>query len=187
MKLIFSLILLIGAQALASEGGHGGGHGSEIPKEVAYQALNLTIFIGLLVYFTRAKIRALFQQRYDNFTRLARETEQTRKNLEYKIADIIRRTQVLEQTSQKSLQDAQRDAEKMMAARLEDARQSAVRMENEVATQINDDQTKLIEKLRNEALEMSIADAEKQLQGTSAPDRDKVSKQFNQRVEGATL
>lgn len=186
MMFLLTTLLLIVAQAFAASGGHGGGHG-EIPKETAYQALNLTIFIGLLVYFTRAKIRALFLQRYENFTRLARETEQTRKNLEFKIADIIRRTEVLEQTSQKSLQDAQRDAEKMLTTRLADAKESATRIENEVSSQINDDQKKIIEKLRNEALEMSVAAAEQELQSVSTADKDRITKQFNQRVEGATI
>ena len=50
MKYLAFIILLIGAQALASEGG--GHHGEEgIPKEVMYQAINLTLFLGILVYF----------------------------------------------------------------------------------------------------------------------------------------
>jgi F0F1-type ATP synthase membrane subunit b/b' len=190
MKSLFTFILLMGVQAFANEhgGGHAAAHGEEgIPQEVMYQAINLVLFLGIIVYYGRATVKNLFQSRYDNFMKLARETEQTRKNLEFQIADIIRRTNTLEQTSQKSLTEAQRDAEKMYNTRIEDAKQSATRMQNEVASQINDDQKKLIEKLRTEALELSVTAAQQQLQSASADEKKKVTGQFTQRVEGATV
>jgi F-type H+-transporting ATPase subunit b len=190
MKTLFTFIFLMGVQALANEhgGGHAAAHGEEgIPKVVIYQAINLIVFLAIAIYYGRKPIKNLFQSRYDNFMKLARETEQTRKNLEFQIADIIRRTNTLEQTSQKSLTEAQRDAEKMYNTRLEEARQAAARMQVDVVTQINDDQKKLIERLRTEALEMSVSAAQQQLQSASADEKKKVTGGFTQRVEGATV
>ncbi len=183
MKSLIASLLLVGSSAYASGGG--GHHEDGIPMVVLYQAINFSIFVGILAYFAKDKVKALFQGRYDDFTRLARETEQTRKNLEFKIADIIRRTNTLEQTSQKSLSDAQRDAEKLYNTMIEDAKQAAARLQNEVTNQIKDDQAKMLEKLRTEALEMSVASAKQQLETTSQDEKVKVTRQFSQRVEGA--
>jgi F0F1-type ATP synthase membrane subunit b/b' len=185
MKYIVVFLFMIGAQAFANEGGGHEAHG--VPKEVLYQAINLILFIGILVYFLRAKVRALFVGRFEEFTRVARETEQTRKNLEFKIADLIRRTEVLAQTSEKSLKNAKIDAEKVYLSEMDKTHQAAARADKEVDSQIHDDQTKLIEKLRTEALDMSIASAEEQLGRADGAEKSKITKQFNQRVEGAVL
>jgi len=185
MKSIFLFVLLIGASAFAAEGAAQGEEA--VPKEVMYQAINLVLFLGIIVYYGRAGIKGFFEKRRDDFNRLARETEQTRKNLEFQIADIIRRTNTLEQTSQKSLSEAQTEAEKMYNNRVNEARQAATRLQNEVATQIGDDQKKLIEKLRTEALEMSVAAAEQNMKSAPAAEKSKVTQQFSQRVEGATV
>lgn len=184
-QLITTLIsILVFKSIWAAGGGH---HGDGVPAEVFYQLINVTIFVGIIVWFSKDKIKALFQNRYDDFMRLSLETEKARQELEHKKADIIRRAQTLKATSQESITTAQNDAEKFLQKEIARAREEAQRAGKDVDAQIRDTQAKLIEQLRNEALQMSVVSAEEQLTSLDTAEKNKLAKQFSQRVEGATL
>jgi len=174
--------------ATKGEGDHAGGHHvPEIPGETKYQVINILMFLGLLVYFTRAKVKAFFAGRYEEFNRLALETEKARKTLEGQKADLVQRTQKLKATSQQSIKDAEAQAEKAYATQIATAKETAAKMGTDVSQQIKDTEKKFIEQLRTEALELAMADAEKQLSAIDTNERMKITKSFPQRVEGATL
>lgn len=183
-KIFFILASIFSAVGFAADGGH---HAEGIPTEVYYQALNVSIFLAILVWAGKDKVRALFQNRSDEFHRLARETERARAEMESKKVDIIQRMERLKKTGPQDLEEAKQSAEKFLNQEIEKAKGAADKVGRDANAQIAADQNKLFEKLRLEALEMAVADAEGQLRAIDAGDKSRMGKQFGARVEGAIL
>lgn len=177
-------ILLMGSSRFAFASGS---QSAGIPSDVKFQALNITLFLGIIIYFAGGKIKAFFAQRFEDFHRSARETAQARKNLENKKEDLIRLTQNLLATSEQSLAQAKREADEAMRDLVVKANEEALRIANEAQAQLKSDYSKLMEKLRMEALEMSMRSAEGKIQAMSAADKTKINAGAAQRVEGAAL
>ena len=172
--------------ANASSSAHGSGHNEGIPTIVYYQAINVSIFVGILYWFGKDKVREVFSSRLSEFHRLALETERARKNLEHKKSDLVRRTQQLQTTSAQSLVEAKAEADKMYLSEIEKTKGQAVKASKDVEAQIITDQQKMIETLRQEALEMSVAEAEQQLEGLDSGEKQKVAQNVQKRIEGAS-
>ncbi|MCB9072667.1 MAG: ATP synthase F0 subunit B [Bdellovibrionaceae bacterium] len=177
------LVFLMSVQAFAET--HGAEHG--IPGDVKWQAANIIVFIGILVYFGGAKIKKMFSERNETYHRIARETEKARKDLENQKADLIRRAKALHETSSQSLAQAKADAEKAMQEQVGRAKDEATRIVSEAQSQLKSDSAKLVEKLRMEAVEMSMAAATSKLESLSAGEVTKLNATIPKRVEGATL
>ena len=182
--MIMNLLIEI---ASASSSAHGAGHEEGIPAIVMYQAINVSIFVGILYWFGKDKVRDLFSTRLNEFHRLARETEEARKNLEHKKSDLVRRSQQLKQTSAQSLDDAKVEAEKMYASELQKSNAQAEKVSKDAEAQIVSEQQKMMEKLRQEALEMSVSSAQEQFQKMDSGEKQKVSQNVQKRIEGASL
>lgn len=179
---------LVSAVSFAAEHGasaHGEDHG--IPKTVMYQAINVTILFVILYFATRKKIPAFFKARYDDFMKQATEAARIKKDLEDKKADLQRRTELLRKTAVQSIEDSKRDAEKMFLQEIDKAKASAQRIEKDATNVLATDEQKLSEKLRLEALEMSVAAAEEQLQSAGAAEKTRLNTQFQERVQGASI
>jgi F0F1-type ATP synthase membrane subunit b/b' len=183
-------MLLVSAVALASEHGAeaaaGHGHGG-IPKVVMYQAINFAILCAILYWAGRKKVPAFFTGRYETFMKQATEAARIKKDLEDKKADLEKRMETLRRTSAQSLEDAKKDADKLYAQELEKARSNATQIGKDAANVLSIDAQKLTEKLRLEALAMSVAAAEEQLKTTAPAEKTKLNTQFQQRVEGARV
>ncbi len=173
--------------ASASSGGHGGGHDAGVPTVVWYQAINVTIFIGILYWFGKDKVKAVFDARLTEFHRLAEETKKARLELENKKADLLRRSQQLQTTSEQSLKEAKVEAEKLYLSEIEKSKMQAVKISKDVDAQMATDQQKMIEKLRQEALELSVAAAGQQFQSIDAAEKQKLNQRVQKRIEGATV
>jgi F0F1-type ATP synthase membrane subunit b/b' len=178
-------ILLNFSQAFAAEGAHGAAHG--IPSDVKWQAANIIVFIGILVYFGGAKVKAFFAGRNEEYHRVARETEKARKDLEAKAADLARRTLVLGQTSDQSLAKAHVEADMAMKDMVTKAKEDAARIIADAESQLKSGYSKQMEKLRVEALEMSLVAAESKLENLGTSEKSKVNAGIAARVEGATV
>lgn len=180
--LIVILTFIISLSAFAS-----GGAAHEIPGDVKFQAMNLAVFLGILFYFGAPKIKALFKQRNEDFHRVARETAKAKKDLDDKKADVLRLTKQLRETSAQSLAQAKVEAEKAMNEQIAKANEEATRLSSDAQSQLKSDYSKLMEKLRQEALELSLEAAENKLETLAAPEKAKVNSGFAARVEGATV
>lgn len=182
--IFFALLCInfLSATALASGSAPG-----EIPGDVKYQLLNLTLFLFILVYFAGAKVKNSFSQRHEDFHRMARETEKARKALENKKAEVIRLTKQLRDTYDLSLVQAQQEAQLALKDQLQKASEEAARLSREASSQLRSDSSKLMEKLRLEALQMSMDTAQNKLGSLEASDKSKINSTFAGRVESATL
>lgn len=162
-------------------------HGDHVPKTVMYQAINITILFVILYFATRKKIPAFFKARYEDFMKQATEAARIKKDLEDKKADLLRRTELLRKTAIQSIEDSKRDAEKMFMQEIEKAKVSAQKIEKDALNVLAVDEQKLSEKLRLEALEMSVSAAEEQLNSAGASEKSRLNTQFNERVQGAVI
>lgn len=183
MKFISALfITLVSISAAASSGAPG-----EIPADVKFQAMNLAVFFAILIYFGGPKVVALFRQRNEDYHRVARETEKAKKELEDKRADLVRRSLELRQNTELTLSKAKAEADLAMKDQVAKAQEESRRLANEAEGQLKSDYSKLMEKLRVEALEMSLAAAGTKLDSLDAATKTKVSAGFVSRVEGASV
>ena len=180
---LYSLVEL----AQAAGGAHGASHEEGVPAVVYYQAVNVLIFVGILVWFTKDKVKSLYQQRLADYNRLAAETENARKELESKKSDLVRRSQQLKATSEQSLKDAKLEADKFYQSELQKTKEQAAKLAKDVEAQIVADQQKMIEKLRQEALELSVVAAEKQFHALGVDEKQKVTQRVQTRIEGASV
>lgn len=183
--MLFFITLLVDLAA-ASSGGSGH-HEAGVPTMVFYQAINVSIFFGILFWASKDKVRALFKQRLEDFHRLAQETEKARKDLEYKKADLQRRSDLLKTTQQQSLNEAQTEAEKIYKDEIEKSQRMAQKIAKDAEAQVLADAQKTIEKLRLETLEMSVEAAEQLLGGIDGSEKQKMTHRVQQRIEGAAL
>lgn len=184
MKTLLMVLAALVSVSAHAAGGHAPG---EIPGDVKFQALNLTIFFAILIYFAGPKVVALFRQRNEDYHRVARETEKAKKELQDKREDLVRRSLELRQNAEVTMAKAKAEAENAMRDQVSKANEEAQRMMTEAQGQLKSDYSKLMEKLRVEALEMSLAAAETKLENLDASTKTKVSAGFVSRVEGATV
>ena len=182
--ILLNVFFLVDLALASSDGGH---HDVGIPTMVFYQAINVSIFFGILFWASKDKVRALFKQRLEDFNRLAQETEKARKDLEYKKSDLQRRSDQLNTTQQQSLTEAQAEAEKLYKDEIEKSQKMAQKIAKDAEAQVLADTQKTIEKLRLETLEMSVAAAEQQLTGIEGSEKQKITQRVQQRIEGAVL
>lgn len=186
IRSLFLSLVLSSVTAFAEEHHAAAAHGGhDVPRVVLYQAINVAILFVILFLATRKTIPAFFTARYQDFMKQATEAARIKKELDDRKADLIRRTEQLRKTSAQSVEESKKDAEKMFITEVEKARANAVKIAKDALNVLAIDEQKLSEKLRLEALEMSVASAESQLKEGSEKTRE--SGQFNSRVEGATI
>lgn len=178
-----AITMFVGSTAFAA----GGAHAEGIPGEVKFQALNIFVFLAILIYFAGPKVKALFAQRNEDFHKMARETEKARKDLENKKADLVRRARELRENYDQSIAQAQKEAEMVLQEQIAKAKEEASRILRDAEAQLKAESSKLVEKLRQETLEMSLANADRKLQALSQAEKGKINSAFVQRVEGAAL
>lgn len=180
--LLVIFTILVSAAAAASSAAPG-----EIPSDVKFQALNLAVFFGILIYFGGPKVVALFKQRNEDYHRVARETERAKKELEDQRADLVRRSLELRQNTEVTMAKAKTEAEQAMRDQVTKANEEVARLLADAQGQLTSEYSKLMEKLRVEALEMSLTAAEGKLESLDVATKTKVSSGFVSRVEGATV
>ncbi len=184
MKRFLSILITLTSLSAFAATGHGNG---EIPSDVKFQALNLAVFFAILIYFGGPKVVALFKQRNEDYHCVARETERAKKELEDRRADLVRRSLELRQNAEINLAKAKAEAENAMRDQVAKANDEAKRLMSEAEGQLKSDYSKLMEKLRIEALEMTLAAAETKLETIDAATKSKMNGGFASRVEGATV
>lgn len=185
MKSLFVFIAIVGIPAIGLAATGGEAHGPS--PRLWINAMNFAILLGILIYYARKPIRELFQQRYDDFNKQAVEAAKTKKELDAQRADLEQRIQKLRQTKEESIAKAKTDAEKMYESEIAKAQAGANKIVSDAQGTVEADVKKLLEKLRIEALEMSVESAEEQLKSISKEEKAKLNKQFTTRVEEVSV
>lgn len=146
------LLLLAASPALAaSEGGHGGGLGT-----LLWQALNLALLLGVLIYFARkpvseflARRRTTIQQDLDASAKLLAESEQ-------RLAEWKQRAAGLDAELAEIREASRRLAEQEREAILAQARITAERIRRDAGVAVEQELQRARVRLSEEAAELAV-------------------------------
>lgn len=92
-----------------------------VPTVVFYQVLNFLLFIGLLFYLLRDKVKTFYQNRYNQFQEKFEASKKERETMEATHKDYQKKLQNITKTEKVQIQKAEQEANAMKARMLSDA------------------------------------------------------------------
>jgi len=180
-----ALLLAPAIATAADEAAHGDAHGSDL-STLVWQAVNLLLLVGAIVYFFRSPIRDFFAGRRreigENLDRAAsllseaeakvRTWERRMTQLDAEVGEIRRSTR----------ERAEAESQRILA----DAEASATRIRGDAATAVEQEVRRAREALRAEATQLAIDLAADLLrQNVGEADRKRLVDEFIAQVESA--
>jgi F-type H+-transporting ATPase subunit b len=183
MKLLATLaVLLLPALALAAESGHNAGN--EIPKTVIYQAINVIILVGGLIYFTKDAIVAFFGGRKTTYLEQAQKAAFAREQAEREFVDIKHKIATLDQTRAEAIAKAQAHAQDMQKQIMDEASAVSKRIQDDAQLTAKLEVARAQRELREELLKSSVEAARIVLtKDISANDQQKLQTDFVKNIE----
>ncbi len=178
-----AVALLFTLCAGAAEAASGGGDHSPV-METVWQAVNLVIILGVLIYFGRGPIKAYFASRHATIKNELTEAADLLSQAEHRNSELQRRlvdlNSELEGIREAANARAEDEAEKILA----DARASAERIRSDAKAAAAQELSRARLELRKEAanIAMDLA-AQKLSQNVADSDRDRLMDEFITRVE----
>jgi F-type H+-transporting ATPase subunit b len=176
------VILLCSGVAFASGGGERSQ--AEIIKEMIYQAANLALLLGVIVYFGRKPISEFFETRRSGIQSELSQAAELLAEAEHRNADLQRRLVDLS-TEVEGIKDAAgRRAEDEAARILDDARAAASRIRSDAQAAISQELRRAQSELREEAADLALELATRKLtEEVVDSDRERLVDEFILRVE----
>ena len=151
---------------------------------VGPQILNFVLFVLLLVYLLRKRVRDLFTQRKKDYNQLFHQAEMEREAAEKKKSEMLQKLKVLEEESQEALEKAQQEAGELKKKILSEAHSISDRFLKEAERTIQYELNKAKSKLREELLVGSLKSAEAHLrEKVDASTQEKLNKEFTDKVQ----
>gem|GEM_PF-4973924 len=185
MKILASLLLLvISSVAFAVGGGHHeSGH---IPMGfVISQVVNVGILIGLIWYFAGASIRQFFKSQKEDYLKGMEAASQAVSIAEARKKEIEQRLQKLRAEADKDVETATLKAKEDYRIQLANAKNDALKIEQETQVALEAETQKAIEALRVETFQKSANYAESKMgKGLTESQQRAWNKTFPNRVRG---
>jgi F-type H+-transporting ATPase subunit b len=179
---VISVLVLSAGVALAA-----GGHeqdASEIIKELIYQAANLALLLGVLVYFGRQPVKEFFATRREGIQDELKQAAELLEAAEHRNAELQRRLIDLSAEVEGIKDAAGRRAQDEAERILTDARAAADRIRADAKAAINQELRRAQTELREEAADLALELAARKLTDqVSESDRDRLVDEFILRVE----
>jgi F-type H+-transporting ATPase subunit b len=168
--------------ALASGDEHAGNE--SVLKETLYQALNLALLLGVLIYFGRKPITEFFATRregiaaeLDEAADLLRQAEQRNSELQRRLVDL---GSAVEGIREDAGRRAEEEAERILAA----ARATADRIRRDAQAAVAQELRRAQTQLHDEAADLAMEIAARKLtEQVSEADRDRLVDEFILRIE----
>lgn len=187
MKLVVNLLIILAPAlvfASGAEHGHGGEHAIEIPKAVIYQAINIAILIGGLIYFTKDGIVSFFAGRKAAYLEAAQKSAFAREQAEKEFVDIKNKLANLDSTRQEQLAKAKTHAEELKKQITDEAEQVSKRIREEAELTTKLEVQRAQKELRHQLLNDSVEAARIVLtKDIGANDQQKLQKEFINHIE----
>ena len=186
MKVFVNLLILLApALVFAAAAEHGGEHHEiEIPKAVIYQAINIAILIGGLIYFTREGIVSFFAGRKTAYLEAAQKSAFAREQAEKEFVDIKGKLANLDSTRAEQLNKARTHADDLKKQITTEADQVSKRIREDAEMtarlEVQRAQKELREKLLNDSVEAARIVLTKDI---GATDQQKLQKEFVNHIE----
>ena len=161
----------------AGEGSHG------VPGVVFYQALNFLLFIGLLFYLLRDKVRAFYQGRYDRFQEQFEASRKEREAMDASYKNYQEKLQEITSTESHQIQKAEQEAFAMKARILANADQDAQQIEREAQVLLDLEYKKLQREIQLEFSKKFMQKIRRDLSTHISPtDQGVLIQQFTEQV-----
>ena len=167
-----ALFLILSAPAVAA-----GGEGIPVGS-IIVQAVNVLIFIGLMIFFVRPKMRAFFEDRrkaYDlavnQAQALRQKADQEKREIEEKIANFQR-------LNTAELERAKQEAEALKQSMLAQGENLAANIRKEAAQAAENELNKAKQELRAMILQQALETSRNKFSELSSLDHKKMNQQF---------
>ena len=115
------------ALAATEEGDHHGGP----PKVVFYQVLNFLLFIGLLFYLLKDRVKSFYQNRFDLFQKQFEAAYKEREEMEASYKDYQQKLKQINLTSEDQITKAKQEASATKSRMLDEANLESERIQQE--------------------------------------------------------
>jgi F-type H+-transporting ATPase subunit b len=186
MKILINLLIVLApAVVFASAAEHGAGHHDiEVPKAVLYQAINISILIIALVYFTKNEIVSFFGSRKTAYLQAAQKAAFAREQAEKEFEDLKNKIASLDKTREEQLGKAQAHADDLKNQIIDEADQVTKRIRAEAELTAKLEIQRAQQQLRHQLLSDSIAAAHNVLsKDIGSADQQKLQKEFINHIE----
>lgn len=180
--LLTSLVLVtLSSVAMAA----GGGDADHDPvTEAIYQAINLVLIVGVIVFFGRGPITEFFKARRQGIQTDLSKAAELLSAAEQRNAELQRRLVDLSSEVEEIRQGATRRAEEESERILADARATADRIRSDARAAVDQELRRAQAELRDEAADLALEIAAKKLSDTVGDgDRERLMDEFIIRVE----
>ena len=175
-------LLATAAPALAS----GGDEGGNPWVEFMWEALNLALLVGVIVYFARSPVREFFAGRREQIKGELESAASVLGEAEARFAEWEQKLGALDIELVKIRETERRRAQQERARILEDAREAALRIERDAKTSILREQRRAQAALQREAGELAVEMAAGILRETMQDeDRDRLVDEFIGSIEAS--
>jgi F-type H+-transporting ATPase subunit b len=185
MKKWFVFLLVLGASCAYAASGHDE-HGGEIhvPKVVLYQAINVVLLFGGLIYFLKATVVKFYADRKAAYLAAAQKSQAAREEAEKQFVDIKHKLSQLESTTDESISRARAEAADMKHSLVKEAQEAAARIKHEAEQTAKLEVQKAQTHLREQLLKDSIAAAKAVLsKDIGSADHQKLQSEFVNKVQ----
>ncbi|MCB1044324.1 MAG: ATP synthase F0 subunit B [Acidobacteria bacterium] len=171
-------ICLISVPALASGGEGGISEGALL----AAKAVNFLIFVGILVYFLRDAVRNFFVSRLAHIKESLELAERSRQEAKRRLDEIEEKMGNLDQELEAIERTARDDAEREKQRIQDQAAREAERIIEQARSEVENMKRHAIGELRKHILELAFAQAEQDLEGVAAKDKNRVFDDFTAKL-----
>ena len=185
VQLLQHVVVMMSIAGLAQASGGGGDDHNPI-MEMIWQAVNLALIIGLIVYFGREPIRVFFQSRRDGIKGELSEAADLLRKAEHRNAELQRRLIDLSSEVEDIRENAGRRADEEAERILADARATAERIRRDAKAAVDQELRRAQAELRKEAAHLALDLAARKLtESVTDGDRERLMDEFITRIEPA--
>lgn len=183
--LFFILTVLSPLSGFAATGGHGPVEMDEHWRHVIiYQAINVAMVVGGLIYFLRKPVIQFFADKRTQYFQAAAQTQAARNAAQHDYDQARSQLLKLETTTDESLQRAQAESAELRKNLIQDAQQAAQKIKEEAAATARFEVQRAIADLRAEMIREAVATTVKQMSsGVSQEDHQRLNKEFIRNIE----
>ena len=170
------LILSFPLIASAAGGGHGGGG---IPGVIIYQVINLSILIGIIIYFTKDSIKSFFASRNSEYLEAAKKSASARAEAEKQLQETKEKIANLDRSREETLSKAIAQAEDLKKQIAAEAEGLSRRIKEDANLTVNLEVQRAMSELRAKLLSDSIEAARVVMtKDLGSNDQQKLQKDF---------
>jgi F-type H+-transporting ATPase subunit b len=184
---VFTVVFLsaIFVFAAGGEGGHG-----HIPwgNLIIPQLVNFSIVMGGLIFLLKTPLRNYFHDRAKSFEQLKQKAEAAKAEAERKNSEVRAQLTTLDTTSDKSLEEAKVESQKLRKQIVDEASVQATRIEEESSRMVQHELDRAVAALRTELVTNSVRFAESKIKEKVTPaSQDKLNKEFLDKVQAVRV